>query len=124
MIKKSVRHFAEKEEKFLGLLIDACVPKNVGKIIIFLSKKTDATVNDFSRGIDLRQSDASRAVNYMIEQGWLRSIQIPMEEKPYWFKKYEHAMPLTEIIESIEKDNRNEACDQIKLVRKIRDSFK
>jgi predicted transcriptional regulator len=119
MIEKSVQLFTDKEEEFLNLLIGIGIHKTAAKILVYFVNNPEATLRDIELGVDVRLSEVSRATKYLTDQGWLRSWQIPMEKKPYWFKKFELAVSLTEIVASIEKQKKNEACDQVKLIKKI-----
>jgi predicted transcriptional regulator len=118
----NVFFFTEKEEEFVNLLIEIGTSKNVAKMLVFLANATEATSRDLERGTDMRQPEVSTAVKYLIDQGWIKDRENPSEKgRPH--KRYSLAVPIKEIIATIEKFKKNEANNQLELLRKIRDYF-
>jgi len=71
-------------------------------------------------GIDLRQPEVSLAIKYMAGQGWVKSDEIPSAKKGRPNKKYSLAIPVKEIMAAIEKNTRDEANQQLALVKKMK----
>ena len=60
------------------------------------------------------------AMKFMIEFGWIKSREIPSENKGRPTKVYTLAKPIDEIINFIESEKKNETRNKIALVRKLR----
>lgn len=121
MREEVVQYFSEKEEEFANLLIDIGMKRNVAKVLVFLVCSKEATSRAIERGIDLRQPEVSLAIKYMAGKGWVTSDEIPSAKKGRPNKKYSLAMPVREIMAAIEKNSRDEANQQLALVKKMRD---
>jgi predicted transcriptional regulator len=121
MRTENVQYFTEKEEEFANLLIEIGMKKNVAKVLVFLTNIPEATSRAIERGTDLRQPEVSLAFKYMAGQGWITSKEIPSEKKGRPNKKYSLAVSVKEIMATIEKAKKDEANNQLALVKKMRD---
>lgn len=121
MRKEVVQYFSEKDEEFASLLIDIGMKTNVAKVLVFLANTEESTSRDIERGIDMRQPEVSLAMKYMAGQGWITSNEIPSVKKGRPNKKYSLALPVKDIVAVIEKNAKNEAIQQLALVKKVRD---
>ena len=121
MRKEVVQYFSEKDEEFASLLIDIGMKTNVAKVLVFLANTEESTSRDIERGIDMRQPEVSLAMKYMAGQGWISSNEIPSVKKGRPNKKYSLALPVKDIVAVIEKNAKNEAIQQLALVKKVRD---
>jgi len=122
MREEKVQYFTDKEEEFASLLIDIGTKKNIAKVLVFLAKTPEATSRAIERGTDMRQPEISMAMKYLMDQGWIKDRENPSEKgRPH--KSYSLAVPIKEIIATIEKSKKNEANNQLELLRKIRDYF-
>jgi predicted transcriptional regulator len=120
MREEVVQYFSEKEEEFANLLMDIGTKRNVAKVLVFLINTKEATSRAIERGIDLRQPEVSLAIKYMAGQGWVKSDEIPSDKKGRPNKKYALAIPVKDIMASIEKNTRDEANQQLALVKKMK----
>jgi predicted transcriptional regulator len=59
-------------------------------------------------------------MQYLKKQGWIKSQENKAKSKRGPVKIYELAKPITEIINSIEKEKIKEANDQLQLIQKLR----
>jgi len=121
MRKEVVQYFSEKDEEFASLLIDIGMKTNVAKVLVFLANAAESTSRDIERGIDMRQPEVSLAMKYMAGQGWITSNEIPSVKKGRPNKKYSLALPVKDIVAVIEKNAKNEAIQQLALVKKMRE---
>lgn len=120
MREEVVQYFSEKEEEFASLLMDIGTKRNVAKVLVYLINTKEATSRAIERGIDLRQPEVSLAIKYMAGQGWVKSDEIPSAKKGRPNKKYALAIPVKDIMASIEKNTRDEANQQLALVKKMK----
>jgi predicted transcriptional regulator len=121
MRQENVEYFTEKEEEFANLLIEIGTKKTTAKVLVFLASTPEATSRAIERGTDMRQPEISIATKYLVDQGWIKSRETPSENKGRPAKVYELAKPIAVIMDSIEKEKKNEANNQLALVRKLRD---
>lgn len=119
MLQKSLTLFTRNEEEFVNLLIETGTRENVAKILVYLANRPEATFRDIEHGTDVSTPDVSKTIKYLTDRGWIRSWQIPSEKKGHLLKKYTLNVPVTEIVASIEKQKKNEACIQMELIKKI-----
>jgi predicted transcriptional regulator len=123
MRQETVHYFTREEEKFVDLLIDIGMKKNVAILLVFLTNTPVATSREIERGTDLRQPEVSMAMRYLMAQGWVKDSKSPSENKGRPQKKYSLAVPIKDIFASIERIKKYEADNQLELVRKMRDYF-
>ena len=120
MLERTIQLFTDKEEEFVNLLVEIGTRKNIAKLLVYLANTKEATSRDMERGADLRQSEVSIAVKELVHLGWIRDRQTPSENKGRKIRNFSLAVPVTEIIASIEKQKKSEAGNQLALVRKAR----
>ncbi|MGD0080885.1 MAG: MarR family transcriptional regulator [Methanoregula sp.] len=108
MRRESVQYFTEKEEEFVNLLIEIGVQKKVAKVLVFLAGAPEVTSREIERGTDMRQSEASMAVKYLINQGWIPRRKSLFENKGWPMIIYKLAKSITLIVDCIEKEKKNE----------------
>jgi predicted transcriptional regulator len=116
-----VVYFTEKEEEFADLLIEIGMKKKIAKVLVFLANVPEATSRAIERGTDLRQPEVSAAMRYLMEQGWITSREIKAENKGRPIKIYELAKPINKLMDRIEKESKDKANNQLKLIKKLRD---
>ena len=121
MRTEKVMYFTKKEEEFANLLIEIGMKKNVAKVLVYFASTPEATSLAIERGTDLRQPEVSIAMKYLMDPGWIRCRESPSEKKGRPMRVYELAKPITEIIDSITKEKKNETNNQLDLVRKLWD---
>jgi|SRR5208337_924361 len=121
MRQESVQYFTEKEEKFANLLIGIGTKKNIAYVLVFLAGTPEASSRAIERGTDLRQPEVSLAMKYLMEQGWVTCHKDSSEKKGRPKKIFTLVKSLRAILGCIEKEKKNEAKNQIALVRKLRD---
>ena len=121
MRSRNVLYFTQKEEEFANLLIRIGIKRNVAKVLVYLAHTSEATSRDIERGTDLRQPEVSIAMAFMIEQKWVESRETKAENKGRPVKIYKLALPISEIMDIIEKEKKEEATNQLNLIRQLRD---
>jgi len=121
MKSKNVLYFTQREEEFADLLTRIGTRRNVSKVLVYLANTPEATSRDIERGTDLRQPEVSIAMTTMMEQKWIESRENKAENKGRPVKIYKLALPISEIIDRIERDKRDEADNQLKLIKHLRD---
>jgi len=123
MRQETVHSFTEKEEAFTNLLIAIGMKKNSAKVLVFLASMSEATSREIERGLDMRQPEVSVAMKYLMDQDWIRHRKSTPEKKGRAVRIYELAKPMTVIINSIEKEKKNNANNQLNIFRKLREDL-
>jgi predicted transcriptional regulator len=121
MKTQNVQYFTDKEEEFVKLLIDVGTKQSIAKVLVFLANTPEATSRDIERGTDLRQPEVSIAMRYLTSQNWIKSRESKGESKGRPLKIYVLSRPINDIMNSIEKEKKEEAKKQLALVQKLRD---
>ena len=121
MKPQHVMYFTEKEKEFVDLLIDVGTRKNVAQVLVFLANVPEATSRDIERGTDLRQPEVSLAMHYLIGQEWIKIKENKTEGKGRPVKIYSLSRPIDRIMNSIEKEKKDQAKRQLARVQKLRE---
>jgi predicted transcriptional regulator len=117
-------YFSEKEEEIANLLIEIGTRRNVAKVLVFFANTPEATSRDIERGTDLRQPEVSIAMRHLMDQNWITSHESKAESKGRPVKIYKLSHPIYEIMDSIEKEKKKEATNQLELIQKLRYSLR
>jgi len=119
MKQEIVQYFTEKEEEFVNLLIEIGTKKNVARVLVFFTRTPQATSRTIERGTDMRQPEVSIAMKYLMDKGWTKSHESPSKNKGRSVKVYELAKPVSVIMDCVGKEKKNEANNQLALIRKL-----
>jgi len=122
MRTENVTYFTEEEEEFLNLLTDIGTQKKVATVLVFFAHTPEATSREIEHGTGLRQPEVSIAMQYLIERGWVTCSQRQHENRggrPH--NVYHLAVPMTKVMDAIEKEKRDEAKSRIALIGKLRE---
>ncbi|WAI01260.1 helix-turn-helix domain-containing protein [Methanogenium organophilum] len=120
MRMEKVMVFTEEDEEFSNLLTEIGLKRNVAKVLIYLAMTEEATSREIERSTDLRQPEVSIAMRTLKENEWIESRESKAESKGRPVKIYRLSKPITEIMDIIEKNKREEVENQLKLIQKIR----
>ncbi|MCX5841105.1 MAG: ArsR family transcriptional regulator [Deltaproteobacteria bacterium] len=124
MKQENVMYFTEKEEEFVNLLIEIGTKTNVAKVLVFLANTPEAMSHAIERGTDLRQPEVSLAMRCLMKQGWIKIRENKAKSKGRPVKIYELVKPITDIMDSIEKEKKKEANHQLQLIQKLRNHIR
>lgn len=117
---EKVLTFTEKEEEMADLLSDVGLKKNVAKVLVYLANTEEATSREIERGTDLRQPEVSIAMRTLSEKEWISNRESKAESKGRPVKIYNLSKPMTEIVDTLEKDKKEEIENQLEIIKKIR----
>lgn len=121
MRQQNVQFFTDREEEFVNLLIDCGFRKKVAMVLVFLAHTKETTSRAIERGIDLRQPEVSLAMKYLTKRGWIKIRETTSINKGRPSKVYKLAMPISKIMDIVEKEKKDEANNQLVLLRKMKD---
>ncbi len=117
---EKVLTFTEKEEEMADLLSDVGLKKNVAKVLVYLANTEEATSREIERGTDLRQPEVSIAMRTLSEKEWISNRESKAESKGRPVKIYNLSKPMTEIIDTLEKEKKEEIDNQLQIIKKLR----
>lgn len=117
---EKVLTFTEKEEELADLLSEVGLKKNVAKVLVYLANTEEATSREIERGTDLRQPEVSIAMRTLSEKEWISNRESKAESKGRPVKIYNLSKPMKEIIDTLEKDKKEEIENQLEIIKKIR----
>jgi predicted transcriptional regulator len=120
MGQENVMYFAEKEEELVNLLFELGIKRNVARVLVFLAKTPMVTSREIVQGTVLRHLEVVAVMQYLKKQGWIRSQDNKAKNKGKQGKIYELTKPISEIVNSIEKEKIKKANDQLQLIQKLR----
>lgn len=117
---EKVLTFTEKEEEMADLLSEVGLKKNVAKVLVYLANTEEATSREIERGTDLRQPEVSIAMRTLSEKEWISNRESKAESKGRPVKIYNLSKPMAEIIDTLEKEKKEEIENQLEIIKKIR----
>ena len=120
MKKKAVQVFSKKDEEFVSVLIGLGTKRIVARVLVFLLNRMEGTMREIENVANMSQPEVSQAVRYMVEQGWVKTEDIPQEKKGRPKKKISLAIPLDEIVRMIGDEKKTHANHQLSLLKKAR----
>jgi predicted transcriptional regulator len=123
MRTKKVQFFTEKEEEFVNILIRSGFTRKVAMALVFLVNTDETTTRAIERGTDMRQPEVSLAMKYLNGRGWVESREDGSANKGRPSKVYKLAMPVSKILDIIEKEKKDETKKQLTLLGKMKDFF-
>ena len=121
MLTQTIQLFTENEEEFVNLLIKIGMRNNIAKMLVYLANTKGATSREIERGADLRQPEVSTGIKYLATHGWIKDRKIPSGKNARPLIQYSLALPVKEIIASIEKQKKTEAKNQLAFIKKMQD---
>jgi predicted transcriptional regulator len=114
-----IQYLTEKEEKFANLLIQIGMNKNVSKTLVFLADIPEATSLEIEHGTDLRESEVSNGIQYMIKHDWISSRGNKADGKGRPIKIYKLEKSMREIMKVIENDEKELLKKKLALIGKL-----
>ena len=116
-----IQFFTDQEEEFIHALVKIGQTRTVASVLVFLSKTPEATSRDIERGTDLRQSEVSMAMKYLLERTWVTRRDDPTLRKGQPIKIYTLVVPMTKIFRILERDIKEEAQENLAAIKRMRE---
>lgn len=121
MKTRKVQFFTEKEEEFVNILVSSGFTRKVAMALVFLANTEETTTRAIERGADMRQPEVSLAMKYLKGRGWIESREDGSANKGRPSKVYKLSLPISKILDVIEKDKKDETKKQMALLGKMKD---
>jgi predicted transcriptional regulator len=105
--------FTAKEREMVELMKRLGTPKNISRIVVFLSKAGETNSRKIETALQLKQSEVSVIIKRLRERGWVssRSIKKPAKGRPIQMHRLKFS--LGRIAKDIETE-KNKEIDGIK----------
>lgn len=120
MNTKKVTYFTEDEEVAIDLFAGIGMQLNVARVLVFLSRTSEATSHTIEKGTGLRQPAASVAIHYLERQGRVECRTKNRLAKGRPEKVYALACPLAEIIRDVEEAKKRELAGLQEKIQKLK----
>ena len=117
----SVKELDEKDLEFVGALLGINVPRNVAKLITYLSNVDEATSREIEIGSNLRQPEVSIAMRTLRNINWIEERDVKTEGKGRPIKVYKLNVPIEEIIKHYEEEKNREAAKTMQAIQRLKD---
>ena len=111
----------EKDLEFVGALLGINVPRNVAKLITYLSNMDEATSREIEIGSNLRQPEVSIAMRTLRNINWIEERDIKVGGKGRPTKVYKLGVPIEEIIKHYEEEKNSEAAKAMQAIQRLKD---
>ncbi len=97
-----------KDERFIDLLAEAGLNKNIARVIVYLSKAGEAVSRDIEREANLRQPEVSLAMKDLKSLGWIKEKEIKKKGKGRPLKSYKLSLDIRDIVRELVEKKREE----------------
>ena len=97
------------------------MPRNVAKLITYLSNVDEATSREIEMGTRMRQPEVSIGIRALRQNDWVEEHEIKSKEKGRPIKFHKLSVPIGEIIKHYEEVKNKEAAKTMQAIQKLRD---
>ena len=116
--------FTDVDEEIAGIFNEIGLKVNVSRVLVMFLKYSNITSREIERYTDLRQPEASIAINDLIKRQWIKVTKHITENKGRPINVYNLALSVNEIIDQIESTINNEYKQLKESVERIRELVK
>ena len=120
MRSSEVKVFDDNDLEFIEILRNLNLSRNVASTLAYLSNVDEATSKDLELGSQLRQPEVSIAMRELRNFGWLDEREIKKEGKGRPMKVYKLAVPMSEIVEYLEKQTKEDTYRILENIGKLK----
>ena len=97
------------------------MPRNVAKLITYLSNVDEATSREIEIGSNLRQPEVSIAMRTLRNINWIEERNVKVDGKGRPMKVYKLNVPIEEIIKHYEEEKNREAAKTMQAIQRLKD---
>ncbi len=98
----------EKEDKAVQIFTELGMPKNLAKILLYISQFDECKCADIEHGADLRQPEVSIAMQELRKRGWAKKQDLKKKGKGRPVHIYKPTTDLSKILKSFEQEKLKE----------------
>ena len=108
MKQKNVYTLDKNDDKAVQLFVKLGMPKNLAKTLIYISQFDECKCADVEQGTDMRQPEASIAIQELRKRGWVKKRDLKKKGKGRPVHIYKPTTHLSEILKAFEKEKLKE----------------
>ena len=97
------------------------MPRNVAKLITYLSNVDEATSREIEIGSNLRQPEVSIAMRTLRNINWIEERNVKVDGKGRPMKVYKLSVPIGDIIKHYEDVKNSEAARSMQAIQRLKD---
>ena len=98
----------EKEDTAVQIFTELGMPKNLAKILLYISQFDECKCADIEHGADLRQPEVSIAMQELRKRGWAKKQDLKKKGKGRPVHIYKPTTDLSKILKSFEQEKLKE----------------
>ncbi|AGB03368.1 MarR family transcriptional regulator [Methanoregula formicica] len=117
---KTIPVFCEEDDECISILVCFGMTRPVARTLVYLLNIKEGTMQEIEVSTGLYESEVSKALKYLEEQGWVRVTGKSPEGKGRVLKNFSLALPAGNILEIIADGKIAEIENQISCIRKMR----
>jgi predicted transcriptional regulator len=121
MSQEKIQVFTEREEEFVDMLVTSGFSRKIAMVLVYIASTREVTSREIERGADLRQPEVSLALKNLMTRGWIKAREDTSAEKGRPFRIYTLAMPVSKILDAIEKEKKQEIKNQLALLGMLKE---
>ena len=108
MKRKNSLVLDKKDDKAVQLFTELGMPKNVAKTLMYISQFDECKCADVEQGTDMRQPEASIAIQELRKRGWIKKRDLKKKGKGRPVHIYKPTTHLSEILKVFEQEKLKE----------------
>jgi len=116
--------FTNVDEEIAGIFKEIGLKVNVSRVLVMFLKYSNITSREIERYTDLRQPEASIAINDLIKRQWIKVTKHITENKGRPINVYNLSLSVDEIIDQIENSIKKEYNQLKESVNRVRELVK
>ena len=108
MVQNKTYKLNSKDEKVIKIFTELGMPRNLAKILMYISNVEECRSAEIERQANLRQPEVSVAMQELQKKGWIKKRELKKKGKgrPVHIYKLNH--PINQIVKSFEQDRLKE----------------
>ncbi len=108
MKQKNVYTLDKDDDKVVQLFVKLGMPKNLAKTLLYISQFDECKCADVEQGTDMRQPEASIAMQELRKRGWVKKRDLKKKGKGRPVHIYKPTTHLSEILNVFEQEKLKE----------------
>lgn len=121
MRKEQSLVFDDRDEEMAAILVDLGLSRHVARSLVFMAQVDEAVSAHVEQGAGLRQPEVSVAMQFLREREWVTKRDLRREGKGRPVHCYRLVRSVNEVIATLEKEKREEAERNARLLSRLRD---
>jgi predicted transcriptional regulator len=117
----SIKQFDEKDEEIADALISLGMSRNAAMALTYMRNTNSSTTTELERSARLRQPEVSIAMKQLIEHDWINESEEKKAGKGRPFKIYSLKVGFEDIINQLEKQQKQAIDDAQRKIERLKE---